>query len=230
MLSVFVSGDDISYIRSDDSFEKDGDRYTVKASVIEECIENYAEELEVSAEDVKLEAYMESNKDVYTFVCEMKADEAAQKYEITVDLSASGIEIPEEVLNAPFRDGLEAGGDDEEDESGDDTTEEEDNRDLTDLAKITFDRTTVIDNDICKIELTGLEYDDVFGYTLEVEAENKTDGALSIDILSAEANGFSFRRHSSIASPLQVRRSMIRCISENSKWKSAVLPNSPSWC
>ncbi len=40
---------------------------------------------------------------------------------------------------------------------------------------VSFEPVTAVDNDACSIVITGLEYDDVWGYTLSVELENKSD-------------------------------------------------------
>lgn len=40
---------------------------------------------------------------------------------------------------------------------------------------VSFEPVTAVDNDACSIVITGLEYDDIWGYTLTVELENKSD-------------------------------------------------------
>lgn len=64
--------------------------------------------------------------------------------------------------------------DTEENNGGEDIpTEPEDNGD-EEIGDITFTEQVVIDNEVCLIKITGIDPDDMFGYSLKVYAENKS--------------------------------------------------------
>lgn len=93
--------------------------------------------------------------------------------------------------------GDESNSDDDEDEdeisdkdrNDDDDEDEDDDRDLFDLKNLSFDGLTAIDNDVCKIEVTDLEYDEYLGYDFTISLENKTEGELTFTYESASAHG-----------------------------------------
>lgn len=83
--------------------------------------------------------------------------------------------------------------DDEEvsdkDKDRDDDDDDEKDYNLRELQNITFEPLTVMDNDDCKIEITKLEYVELFGYNITVNVENKGDQELIFSLESATANG-----------------------------------------
>lgn len=59
-----------------------------------------------------------------------------------------------------------------------------------DTTSVDFEPVVVIDNDDCKIEITGIDPDDFMGYTLKAYFENKTDDtSMTFSVDSASING-----------------------------------------
>ena len=59
-----------------------------------------------------------------------------------------------------------------------------------DTGEITFEELTVVDNEYCKIVLTGIEPDNIWGYTIKAMMENKTaDKTYMYSVESASVNG-----------------------------------------
>lgn len=57
-------------------------------------------------------------------------------------------------------------------------------------AEITFEELTVVDNEECKITITGIDPDDMWGYTLKALLENKSaDKTYMFSVLTASING-----------------------------------------
>lgn len=57
-------------------------------------------------------------------------------------------------------------------------------------ATISFEEITVVDNEYCTIKVTGIDADNMWGYTLKVFLENKsTDKTFMYSVMSAAVNG-----------------------------------------
>ena len=50
--------------------------------------------------------------------------------------------------------------------------------------------TVVVDNDTAKVVILGTEYDDIWGYTVKVYMENKTDRTLMFTTEETSVNGY----------------------------------------
>ncbi len=73
-------------------------------------------------------------------------------------------------------------------ESMNDTSQSPSNNDNT--SPITFEGTVVVDNDSCSIKITEIDPDNIWGYTLKVEIENKSaDKTLRFSVEDAAVNG-----------------------------------------
>ncbi len=60
----------------------------------------------------------------------------------------------------------------------------------TETNKITFTSMTVVDNEECAIKITGIDPDNLWGYTLKVQMENKSvDKTYMFSVQSAAVNG-----------------------------------------
>ena len=74
--------------------------------------------------------------------------------------------------------------------SGGSSSEDKEEKKGNDNApKVTFTEQMVVDNDVCTIKITGIDPDGMFGYTLDVYLENKTDKNLMFSVDEASTNG-----------------------------------------
>lgn len=65
----------------------------------------------------------------------------------------------------------------------------EDEKEITDAKDIIFEEIVVVDNDACTIKITGIEEDNIWGYSLKAFFENKTaDQTLMFSVTSAAIN------------------------------------------
>ncbi|MCD7750397.1 MAG: hypothetical protein LUI10_01420 [Lachnospiraceae bacterium] len=87
-------------------------------------------------------------------------------------------------------------GNEAEDESSTDDAESEDADDTSDTdtesqdAEISFEELVVVDNDECVITITGIDADNIWGYTLNALFENKSsDKTYMFSVESASING-----------------------------------------
>lgn len=60
----------------------------------------------------------------------------------------------------------------------------------TDTAKAEFQEVTLFDDDNCTMIVKGFEIDDIWGFTLNVFLENKTDKTLMFGVEDASVNGY----------------------------------------
>lgn len=60
----------------------------------------------------------------------------------------------------------------------------------TEPSSATFQQVTLVDNDICTFTVTAEDADNIFGYTLKVFLENKTEKNLMFTVESVSVNGF----------------------------------------
>ena len=111
----FLDGE--NYLFDDANYTKDGKRYTMKPNVLEE----YMSEEDGTTIDTA-EAYMTVDGTLYTYVLKASGKSEGEKVTseltITVDFSTKSIKIPQEVLDAPYGDGMD------EDEEGDEAPED----------------------------------------------------------------------------------------------------------
>lgn len=74
--------------------------------------------------------------------------------------------------------------------SGDSGTEGTEDEDTGQELELTFESLTVVDNEECSIVITGIDEDNIWGYALEVELENKSaDKTYMYAVQSAAING-----------------------------------------
>ena len=52
-----------------------------------------------------------------------------------------------------------------------------------------FPETVLTDNDYCTVTVTGIDPDDLFGYSLKLRLENKTDRELMFSLRRVSVNG-----------------------------------------
>lgn len=57
-------------------------------------------------------------------------------------------------------------------------------------SQITFEETVLVDNDACTVKVTAIDADNIWGYTLKVYLENKTDLELMFSVSDTSVNGF----------------------------------------
>lgn len=83
----------------------------------------------------------------------------------------------------------------EETEAAEETEEEEDadaEEDVSDAQEITFESLTAVDNDDCSIVITGITADSDWGFTVDLELENKTDGELTFSLDDSYVNSLYY--------------------------------------
>lgn len=164
MLESLFESYDIGFLLSDDSYDKEGDRY----SITQDTIEGYLEAIEAEAANTQLEGGMTADGEVYTYTLTVTSSEDEQsvvtQYVLTLDLSAADVTIPADALNAPYKDENDVGGEEEDD----------DQTERPDLPEIVFEETVVVDNEECTVKITDMRYDEFRGFVIETELENKS--------------------------------------------------------
>lgn len=84
----------------------------------------------------------------------------------------------------------DADDDDEEVSEKDNNGKDDKDNNKKDLENISFEAITVVDNDECSIMIEEMEYDEIFGYSLDVKLKNKSeDVTYSFEIVDSSING-----------------------------------------
>jgi len=77
----------------------------------------------------------------------------------------------------------------DEDEKTKETKDVEDVEDVEET-EASFEEVVFVDDENCMFKITGIEEDDIFGYTLKADLENKSDKNMMFSIENASVNGY----------------------------------------
>lgn len=71
-----------------------------------------------------------------------------------------------------------------------DKIDESDEYEKTKETEASFEEVVFVDDENCMFKITGIEEDDIFGYTLKADLENKSDKNMMFSIKDASVNGY----------------------------------------